>query len=87
MSDDEGTYQAHDILFDKQSSKGSLSPVLCNRVCLDLEIVIIITNCSHTRVLLMFLYDADLIKAAVVEDNTGGDDRTMVLIQYCTIVM
>ena len=61
--------QAHDIVFDKQSSKGSLSPVLCNRVCLDLEIDIIITNCIHTRVLLMFLYDADLIKAAVVEDN------------------
>ena len=37
LSDDEGTYQAHDIVFDKQSSKGSLPPV--NRVIpRDLEI-------------------------------------------------
>ena len=28
LSDDEGTYQAHDIVFDKHCSKGSLIPLL-----------------------------------------------------------
>ena len=31
MSDDEGTYQAHDIVYDKHSSKGSSCPrVACS---------------------------------------------------------